>query len=314
METPEQNTGDTPLVAVAVLNWRARETTIACLDAVRALDYSNFSVVLVDNGCEDFRQESFPATPRLLYIHSEENRGYAGGCNLALERAVEAGADFVWFLNNDALPEPDSLGILVEAATASRAGIVGPKILRQATTPPRLDSVAVAIDRTSGRFRLLGHNQIDTGQYDLVTRVDAVTGCAMLVRADVAAALGGFDERYYLYLEDLDLCLRTRATGDTVIAVPRARVHHDRPPARRDRQSLDSLYYTCRNHFLLMATHGRGGSLRRVLRTLTILTLSLAYALVGSSRQIPGRLRAAIAGALDYAAGRFGPRITHSSP
>ncbi len=312
MEKLAEHTPRPPKVAVAVLNWHGREQTRACLDALGTLEYPDFHVVLVDNGCEEFRDRDFPTSPSISYLHSRDNLGFAGGCNLALERALANGADFIWFLNNDATPEADSLQTMVAAAEASGVGVLGAKILRACTDPPRIDSLAVAIDTTTGRFALVGHDQVDRGQYDSLARVDAVTGCAMLVRADVARALHGFDDRYFLYLEDLDLCLRARAAGESVAVVPGARVHHDRPASGSGRQSDDSLYYTCRNHFLLMATHGRGGSARRLIRTVTILALNLAFALLASPPRIPGRLRAVVAGARDYSAGKFGVRL--SSP
>ena len=100
-QTPRQ-----PKVAVAVLNWHGREQTRACLEALRALEYPNLTVILVDNGCEDFRDETFPPPLAICYEHSPENLGFAGGSNLALERALASESDFIWFLNNDAAPEP----------------------------------------------------------------------------------------------------------------------------------------------------------------------------------------------------------------
>lgn len=301
--------GRSPAVAAVVINWHARAVTARCLAALRALDYDNLSIVLIDNESSDFAGTDFTAGPPVIYLHSPTNLGFSGGCNLGLHHALEAGAEFVWFVNNDASPEPDSLRRLIDTAVAlPDAAVLGPKILRTGTAPPRFDSIAVAVDCDSGRFNLIGHDEVDDGRYDTSRAVDAVTGCALLLRADMARRLGGFDDRYYLYLEDLDLCLRARAAGGAVAYVAAARVWHDRLPARHGRQSVDSLYYTCRNHFLLMATHGRGGPLRRAVRAVTVLVLNLAYALRTDGRQIPSRLRAVLAGARDYARGQGGPR------
>lgn len=300
-----------PRVGIVVLNWHDRRRTEACLTAIGELDYANLFVVLVDNECDDFRGAQFAARPQIDYVHSPINLGFAGGCNLGLRHALDGGADFVWFLNNDALPAPDSLAHLVAAAVRSEAAIAGAKILLHGSEPPRLDSIAVAVNLDGGRFRLIGHDEPDRGQHDDLLAVDAVTGCALLLRADTARSLGAFDERYFLYLEDLDICLRARAAGAVVVCVPAARVHHDRAAARRGRQSDDSLYYTCRNHFLLMAVHGRGGAARRVWRSGAILARNLAYAVLdraAAPRDIGGSVGAVLAGARDYALQRFGPR------
>lgn len=309
MQSRENGTVESPAVTAVVLNWYSAAATRRCLAALRALDYDNLSIVLIDNECADFAAEQLPRDPPLEYLHSPTNLGFAGGCNLGLSRALDSGADFVWFVNNDAEPEPDALRCLIAAAaTAPEAGIFGAKILRTGTDPPRLDSIALAIDRRSGRYRMLGHDEIDSGTYDDRDGVDAVTGCAMLLRTNVARHLGGFDERYFLYLEDVDLCLRARAVGARTACVPTARVWHDRPAAVGNRQSADSLYYTCRNHLLLMDTHGEGGAAVKTLRRAAVVALNIAYALRGAPGSIPRRLAAVIAGARDWARARFGAR------
>jgi GT2 family glycosyltransferase len=303
-------------VAIAVLNWRERDRTLECLDALGDLVYPRFEVVLVDNGCDDFLSDRPPQLDAVTYVHSDRNLGFSGGCNVALERAHAMGADFVWFLNNDTAPEPDSLTKLVAAAGEAHATVAGAKILRRATEPMRLDSIAVDVDCHGGRFRLVGHDEVDRGQYDQLTAVGAVTGCAMLVRADVAWKLEGFDDRFFLYLEDVDFCLRARAAGEKVIAVPGARVHHARAASRRGRQSDDSLYYTTRNHLLLMARHGCGGASVRFVRTANIIAANVAFAVAGDPhpRRAPARTAAVLAGVRDYFADRFGPRVSRSSP
>jgi len=296
-----------PRVAAIVLNWHDRPHTEICLDALLAVDYPSLDILLLDNGCADF--DAAPLEERgIRYLRSDENLGYAGGNNLALAAALESGVDFVWFVNNDAAPEPGSLARLIAAATAPpHPAILGPKIV-QASEPEIIDSIAVGIDTRSGRFQLLGHGERDRGQFDDWRQVEAITGCAMLVSAAAARSLAGFDERYFLYLEDLDLCLRNLEQGGVVGVVPEARVRHDRAPAGGGRQSTGSIYYTSRNHFLLMASHGHGGVLRQLGRNTVILAANLAFACRAEPARIPARLSAVLAGARDYFTRRFGAR------
>ncbi len=297
-----------PRVAAVVLNWNAAEKTRRCLQALAELDGQNLHIVLVDNGCTDFRDADFSHLPQLSYVHSPANLGFAGGCNLGAKRALDAGARYLWFVNNDAEPHPDSLATMLALAEAKpTTAILGPKIL-QRIDPTRIDSLALDLDLPSGRFRLVGHDEIDRGQHDHLADVTAVTGCAMLVRAAAFQSAGGFDERYFLYLEDTDLCLRLRALGHGIACVPTARVFHDRSPANADRQSVSSLYYTARNHFLLLAVHAPGGTLRATVRRTRVLLWNLAFALRGDPRLVPARLGAVLSGIRDYAAGRFGER------
>jgi hypothetical protein len=271
-----------PRVGVVVLNWHGREKTLACLRALAALAHPNFFVLLIDNGCAEFSTgELAGMVGDVRYLRTAGNLGFAGGSNLGMREALAAGAEYVWFLNNDAAPQADALTELLAVAEGDPpADVVGAKILR-AADPRRLDSIALAVDLRWGRVRLLGHDETDRGQYDELRDVAAVTGCAMLVRRDACERLGGFDERFFAYLEDADLCLRAGAAGLRVAAAPRARVLHDRPAAGDGRQSPSSLRLTTRNHLLLLERHARGPAWRRRLRAASVLALNLAYALRG---------------------------------
>jgi len=297
-----------PLVGVVVVNWHNRAATERCLAALRGLTYPRWSLVLVDNGCAEFSAAELAGlAPGATYLHSATNLGFAGGSNLAMRAALERGAEWVWFLNDDACPEPDALSLLLDAAEqAPRPAVLGPKIVQQAH-PNRIDSIALDIDLPSGRVRLLGHDEVDRGQYDRVREPLAVTGCALLLRRDACERLRGFDEAYFNYMEDADLCLRARAAGLAVAAVPGARVLHDRPPATRGRQSTSSLYYSCRNHLVLLALHGPQPLWRTRLRSAAVLARYVAFALRGNPMGALARMAAVRRGARDYAAGIMGP-------
>jgi hypothetical protein len=299
----------TPSVGIVVVNWRRREVTLACLKALQGLDYPDWRLFLVDNGCEDFTAAELERLfPGVAYMRTAQNLGFAGGSNAGMRAALAAGAAFVWFLNNDAEPEPEALRELVAAAERSPpAAVVGAKVLQKAR-PERIDSVALHLDLGWGRVLLLGHDEVDRGQYDDLADVDALTGCAMLVRRDALARLGGFDESFFSYLEDADLCLRARAAGLRVAAAPRARVAHDRPVATRGRQSAASLYYATRNHLELVRRHGRGPHWRSALRAAVVFALNLAYALRAGDGPARARVAAVWQGLRDYRLGRFGAR------
>ena len=293
-----------PRVVTVVLNWHGRDDTLECLRALAMVSYRPHSVVLLDNGCTQFSAAEITGIlPDAEYIHVDENLGFAGGANLGMRHALASGAAFIWFVNNDARPEPDALTELVAVAQREPpAAIVGAKIL-QLQNPRRLDSIALDVDLRSGRLYLKGHNELDEGQYDDVGEVSAVTACAMLVSRAACERLDGFDAQFFAYLEDADLCLRARAVGFRIAAAPRARVLHNRVAATGARQTTASLYLTARNHLLLMQRHGEGGLTVRLMRPPIVATLSLAYALRGAARERPARLRAVLRGLRDYRRG-----------
>ena len=297
-----------PLVGIVVVNWRRPEATRACLAALSAMPYRNWFAVVVDNGAADFGLDALRAAlPNAAYVHSTVNLGFAGGSNLGMRTALQRGAEWVWFVNDDAAPEPDALAALLAAARRPpHPALLGAKILQRAR-PERLDSIALQMDLDRGAVRLLGHDEIDRGQHDHAPEPLAVTGCALLVRRDACEQLGGFDETFFAYLEDADLCLRARRAGLRVAAVPSARVRHDRAPATQGRQSPSSLYYACRNHLVLLALHAPQPPWRSRLRSARVLAGYLAFALRGDPSGARARIAAVRRGARDYARGVMGP-------
>ena len=294
-------------VNVVVLNWHGPANTTRCLRALAAITAPTVTVTVVDNGCTDFSPGAVAAlAPGAQYVRTDTNLGFAGGANAGMRRALADGAEYVWFVNNDAAPEPQSLAALLTVATAApHVGVFGPKIL-QADGPQRIDSVAIDVNLRTGRVYLTGHDELDRGQYDGLSTVTAVTGCAMLVRRAACERLGGFDESFFAYLEDADLCLRAAAAGYGVAAVPAARILHSRAPATGARQSASSLYYATRNHLRLMERHGQGRGSRRQVRRLTVVVLNLLYALRGEPQLRRARVRAVWRGVTDYRRGVTG--------
>ena len=297
-----------PPVHIVIVNWHKRGATLDCIGALGRLAYPRWSLVLVDNGSRDFSQAEIDRlAPGGEYLQSETNLGFAGGANLGMRAARARGAEWVWFLNNDAMPEAAALTAAIDVATGTPgADLVGAKIL-QRQAPDRLDSIGIEIDLSSGRMRLIGHDEVDRGQYDRLSDPVAVSGCALLASAAALDALGGFDERYFTYLEDVDLCLRAHEAGMRVAFAPRARVLHDRPPARRGRQSTASLYYTTRNHLRLLQRHSPGAPWQRKLQEARVAAWSAAYALIAGGDSRLAGLRASRRGVADFRRNVVGP-------
>lgn len=301
-------TAAAPHVAAVIVHWRRPQATRACLDAVAALDAPGAVPVVVDNG-GDFDPAWLPPIAGARHVAGGAELGFAAASNRGMRAALDGGAEWVWFLNDDAAPEPDALAaLLAAAARPPHAQVLGAKIV-QAAHPERLDSIALDLDLPRGRARLLGHDEPDRGQFDAHTEPLAVTGCALLVSRRACAALGGFEEAYFAYFEDADLCLRARLAGLPVAAVPAARVRHDRAPTHAGRQSPDSLFYSVRNHLVLLALFGPCAPWLSRLRGSRVLARYLAFAaLRGDRAGARERIAAVLDGYRAYAAGRMGRR------
>ena len=240
----------TPTVTAIVLNWNNAPDTLACLASLAQQDMPH-RVLVVDNGSTDDSAARIAAAfPGVEIPQTGANLGYAGGNNAGIRKALEDGADCLLVLNNDVTLAPDCLGALVKAAESMpRVGVVGGIVL-DVEAPQRIQSAGVVM-RPNGDSRHRGEGELDAGQFSAVEVVDAVKGCAMLVSREAIAAAGVLDERYFMYREEIDWCLRIGRAGYRVLFAPAARLWHPETPLGDDRY-IRATYYMTRNAYLLL--------------------------------------------------------------
>jgi GT2 family glycosyltransferase len=214
-------------VTIVVVNWNLKEETLNCLRSLAQLDHPSKTIV-VDNGSDDGSTEYISHHfPQIELITLPSNVGFGAACNLAISQALkDTACEYIFLLNNDAVTHPHSLSELMKAALAHpEVGIFGPKVYY------RDDPGRIWYAGARRRWGLLvatdtGRGQFDQGQFNTLREVDYVFGVAMLIRRSVFERIGLFDERFFLYLEDLDFCLRAQAAGFSLLFVPQAHVWH----------------------------------------------------------------------------------------
>ena len=210
-------------VAVVVLNWNGWRDTVACLASLRNL-HAVPHVIVVDNGSADGSGDRIrAAAPWVQFVQLPTNRGFAGGMNAGITAALRDAplVDYVWILNNDTLVEPATLSRMVAVADSdSRIGIVGSRL--------------VDADG-SGRIQAMGGGTVNRWLGTTWTHLgpsskpyDYLCGASLLVRRALLSRVGGFDERYFFYLEDTDLGVRSRRAGWKLAAAQDATVIHRR--------------------------------------------------------------------------------------
>lgn len=216
-----------PLVYIIILNWNGLHDTIACLDSAIKLSYPNFRLVVVDNGSTDGSTDSISKNyPNVIVIKNRENLGYAKGNNVGIRYALQNNADYVWLLNNDTLTERNALRNMVgEAERDPRIGILGSKIY-YLNSARKIWFAGAMINWSRGISNHIGINETDVGQYDFVKEIDRVAGCSMLVKREVCNQVGLFDENFFLYVEEVDWCVRARKAGFKCLFVPSSIVYH----------------------------------------------------------------------------------------
>ncbi len=209
-------------VGVVILNYKVREQTIKCVDSVRQSTYQNLEIIVVDNNSQDQIEIDLKD---VRFIQTGENRGYSGGNNIGIKKALDLGCDYIFVLNPDTVIEKDTIKILVETAEKENAGIVGPKIYFK--NNKTIWYAGGIFDKANVLGHHRGMDEKDEGRYDKVEETDFVTGAAIMIKKEVLEKVGLFDEKYFLYLEDVDLCLRAKKAGFKILYIPGAEVFHE---------------------------------------------------------------------------------------
>jgi len=285
--------------SAGIVNHGSYDDLERCLASLARQDGTPVSVAVYDTGEDPQRLEDLRRAHPGVDFELGPNRGYAGGANRVIDRILRrgvrvggtqdggaqdggpqgggkqgrtAGAEsigFVLLLNPDVELEPDFAARVIAGMVAQpRAAIATGKLLR----PDRktIDSAGIVFPRHR-RPRDRGSEQPDRGQYDRAERVDAASGAAMMLRVEAMAdlRLGGelFDEDFFAYHEDTDLCWRARRLGWSILYEPRAVALHRRgwQRARRAEMPIAIRRHSFKNHYLqLVKNETTAGLLRNL--------------------------------------------------
>jgi hypothetical protein len=292
-----------PLAYIILLNWNGWRDTIECIGSCLKLAYPNYHILIVDNGSTDgseaILRERFPA---IEMLQTGENLGFAGGNNVGMRHALDAGADYIWLLNNDTIVDPNALQELVKAAEAEKGlSMVGSKIYYYGE--PNKIWFAGGIWSPNKLFlQHRGEGEIDNGQYDEISPVYFITGCSLLIKADLIRRIGFMSADYFLYWEDTDWSARAHRAGARVLYAPKSLVWHKIAASIETKSYLQGYYY-CRNRLLFYQRYARS---RFPLIFLASICGLFRYALAGQNNFAAGYFT----GMKDLVLRRFGRTIT----
>lgn len=255
--------GQRDFVSVIIVAHAAAAFLPTCLSALRQQTYTRHEVILVDTTPFDAQTAAVVRRfPEVYFIAAPTNLGYAGGNNLGVAHARGA---LIAILNPDTEPTPTWLAALVEALTTfPTAGLVTSKIVffdRRDTINTYGNDVHI-----TGLATCHGLEE-PSAKYMEPLEVAAVSGAAFLVRKALFIRLGGFDERFFMYMEDTDLSWRAYLQGFTCVAIPESIVAHH----YRTSVTPQKLFHLERNR-IVMLIHN--------LHYRTIFLLSPAFALI----------------------------------
>jgi GT2 family glycosyltransferase len=248
-------------------------------------------------------------------LRNPTNEGYAGGNNRGIEAAIRGGAEWVVILNNDTTVAPGLAARLRRAADAAPGfGIIGP-IIAYMEEPDvvRSDATLFNVPGYDGFFQRREVPR-STAKEPTLADTDIVNGCCMMISAEVVAAIGLIDERFFLVHEESDYCLRASQAGFRCGVLPETLVWHKGSSAFRRAGNGLQRYYDARNLVLLLKKH-RGGPGRGRLST-WLAYLRYSYFLYCIEKDQGTDLSAAsvLDGIYDGLTSAFGARTAHRRP
>lgn len=254
-------------IAISLLDYKGQEKTLNCLRSIDKLNLKDISltVIVVDNykeGTFSFGKEKYKKFTPIL-IKNKESLGFAGGQNVGIHEALKRGAEYIVILNNDTYLDENLLQELMIAQEADKTrGAIVPKIYFQ---PGQEFHKAKYKDKDLGKviWYAGGHidwanvygihegvDEVDKGQYETSKKVDLLTGCCVMIAAEVFRKVGVFDEKYFLYFEDADLNMRIKRAGYSIYFHPKALLWHYNAASTGGSGSSQQDYFFSRNRML----------------------------------------------------------------
>ncbi|HYE37796.1 MAG TPA: glycosyltransferase family 2 protein [Methylocaldum sp.] len=233
-----------PKIAVIIVSWNSGPFLSKCLSSLRRQTFREFRTIVIHNGeFDDTLASAKSALESAEIICLGENRGFAAGNNVAAQLVKDC--DWIALLNPDAFPESDWLSNLLKATKEySDYSFFGSRLLA-ANDPKLLDGVGDTY-HTSGLVWRQGHGSNASNAYMEPVEIFSPCAAAALYRRDTFLEVGGFDEDYFCYVEDVDLGFRMRLAGYRCLYVPDAVVLHV-GSASTGRHSNFSVYHGHRN-------------------------------------------------------------------
>lgn len=229
-------------LSIVIVNYNTREKTANCLRSIYAAKLPiDFEVILVDNNSSESMLDLSVSYPQARIIMNEVNSGMGAGNNIGIKEAV---GKFILILNADTEIAPGSIDTMVSAMEKDHTiGLMGPKLIypdgERQLSCYRFPKLLMPLYRRTFLGKLFSRYNEDylyqNIDLDQPLEVDWIMGSCLLIRSDLLLRLNGFDERFFMYFEDTDLCRRIRLSNFKIVYNPLATVihHHGRASAKQ---------------------------------------------------------------------------------
>ena len=244
-----------PYISVIIVSWNALETIQRCLPSVANTDHDSFEIVFVDNASQDesvsWVKEHFPA---IRIVNHPENWAFCKGNNRAVPFAR---GEVLVFLNNDVEVPTNWLSPIIDCFQNDQTVAAAQPKLHQFVDRDQFEYAGAAggfLDKNGYPFtrgRIFETLEKDSGQYDDDVELFWASGTCLVIRKNLFLDTGGFEESFFMHMEEIDLCWRLKRAGHRIVLIPKSIVFH-MGGASLSSQSSQKHYLNFRNNLLML--------------------------------------------------------------
>jgi GT2 family glycosyltransferase len=215
------------MVVFILLNWNQYKDTSETIDSIKRLSYSNYKIVVIDNGSKDGSDKKIKKKYKdLIFVKNQVNQGFARGNNIGIKKALGLKPDYIFILNNDVTLEKNLLNKMVHLMEKDLSiGICGPQIFYY-NEPNKLWFFGANVTWPLAEINIWNFNKINPYPQKVVLKTDFICGAAMLCRTKILKEVGLFDENFFIYCEDVDLSYRCIKANWQLKVLSTARMWH----------------------------------------------------------------------------------------
>ncbi len=254
-------------IGIVVVNYQGIRDTLLCLDSLKKIEEKS-TVAVVNVESED-EEELLKKHPLKVEVFASDNRGFSAANNLGIKRLIEQGCSTIVLLNNDTVVDANFLKPLLRRLDEPQVGMVSPLIYfakgREYHYESYKDSergkvvwyAGGVLDMDNVLAWHWGVNEVDHGQFSNFTETDFATGCCLAIRADVIEKIGLLDEKFFLYMEDVDWSVRAKKAGYKIGCEPRSIIWHVNAGSTGGSGSEIQQYYQTKSRLLIAKKYAR---------------------------------------------------------
>lgn len=242
-----------PLVYIILVNYNGYNDTVACVQSLLTIRYSNYKIIIVDNASNDVKklQNDTFLNQNVKLIYAESNRGFSNGNNIGIKYAMLFSPKYVLLLNNDTIVDKNFLSELIKTAENNKnVGIVTGKIYYY-SNPKKIWYSGGNYNRKNG----ITHTALFDNNVQKEKNITFASGCLMLISTKCIKKVGLLSDEYFMYSEDTDYCCKVVDAGFSIIWTPQCVIYH-KVSASAGENSLFQQYYLTRNNFIMTKKYG----------------------------------------------------------